>query len=151
MNSVWCFERLLYRLLVLCVLLFFFPAECLPPFIMAISPLEGAPITSLGQRPFPLADHFFSSQDTSFPLFHDRNFFRPYFCFFLCSRRIVCMILAYFFRLLSSVISSLFLRKARTLIEFIEEHSCIKCLGLRRKKTVSWFACTHMVTRIELW
>ncbi len=28
---------------------------------------------------------------------------------------------------------------------------CIKCLVLRREKTVLWFACTHMVTRIKLW
>jgi hypothetical protein len=130
---------------------FFFPAECLRPFIVAISPLEGAPVISLGQRPSPLTDHFCFSQNTSFPLFHGRNFFRSYFCFFSCSRHIVCMILAYFSRLLSSAISSLFLRNVRTLMEFIEEHDCIKCLGLRRKKTVSWFACTYMVTRIELW
>jgi hypothetical protein len=32
------------------------------------------------------------------------------------------MILAYFSRLLSSAISSLFLEKTRTLMEFIEEH-----------------------------
>ena len=129
----------------------FFPEECLPPFIIAIYPLEGASVTSLGQRPSLLIDHFCSSQDTSFPLFHGRNFFWPYFYFFSFSRHIVCMILVYFSRLLSSAISSLFLRKARTLMEFIEEHGCIKCLGLRRKKTVSWFACTHMVTRIKLW
>jgi hypothetical protein len=61
------------------------------------------------------------------------------------------MILAYFSKLLSYAISSLFLGKARALMEFIEKHGCIKCLGLRRKKIVSWFACTHMVTRIELW
>ena len=27
----------------------------------------------------------------------------------------------------------------------------IKCLVLRREKTVLWFACTHMITRIKLW
>jgi hypothetical protein len=151
MDGVWCFGRLLYR---------FFGvmrsvvASCGVPspfYNGPFFPLEGAPVTSLGQGPSPLTDHFCSSQDTSFPLFQGRNFFRPYFCSFSCSRRIVCMILAYFSRLLSSAISSLFLGKARTLMEFIEEHGCIKCLVLRRKKTVSWFACTHMVTRIKLW
>jgi hypothetical protein len=40
------------------------------------------------------------------------------------------MILAYFSRLLSSAISLLFLRKARALMDLIEEHGYIKCLGL---------------------
>jgi hypothetical protein len=35
-------------------------------------------------------------------------------------------------------------------MKFIEEHGSIKRLGLWRKKTISWFACTHIVTRIEL-
>jgi hypothetical protein len=56
------------------------------------------------------------------------------------------MILAYFSRLLSSAISLLSFGKARALMELAEEHSCIKFLGLWRKKTISWFACTHMVT-----
>jgi hypothetical protein len=33
---------------------------------------------------------------------------------------------------------------------FYGDRVCIKCLVLRRERTVSWFACTHMVTRIKL-
>lgn len=61
------------------------------------------------------------------------------------------MILAYFFKLLSSTISLLFLGKARALIDLTEEHGYIKYLGLQRKKIVSWFTYKHMATRIELW
>ena len=145
------FGRLLYRpFCVICCVV----ASCGVPspfYNGPFFPLKGTPVTSLGQGPSPLIDHFCSSQDTSSPLFQGENFFRPYFYSFSCSRHIVCMILGYFSRLLLSAISSLFLGKARILMEFIEEHGCIKCLVLRRKKTVSWFACTHMVTRIKLW
>ena len=155
MDGVWCFGRLLYR---------FFGGICSivsssrvpsPFYNSPFFPLEGALVTSLGQESSPLTNHFCSSQDKSFPLFQGKNFFQPYFYSFSCSRRIVCM-MAYFSRLFSSAISSLFLGKTRTLIEFIEEHGCIKipcikCLVLRRKKTVLWFVCAHMVTRIKFW
>jgi hypothetical protein len=66
-GGVWCFGRLLYKLLVLCVLLLLH-AECLPPFIMAFFSAGGSSYyfvrtkTISIDRPFLLfLIHIFSS------------------------------------------------------------------------------------------
>ena len=41
-DGVWCFRRLLYRLLVLCIVLSLFPAECLSSFFMALFSARGS-------------------------------------------------------------------------------------------------------------
>ena len=110
----------------------FFLLSTFPFYDDPFFPQEGVPVTSLVQGSSWLADHFRYSQDTYFPLFQGRSFFRPYFCFFSCSYHIFSMILAYFSRLLLSAISSLFLGKVRTLMEFLRNTVALNGLFTRK-------------------
>jgi hypothetical protein len=130
MDGVWCFRRLLYRFFGVMRSVVASCGVSSPFYSSPFFPLEGAPVTSLGQGSSPLTDHFCSSQDRSFPLFSRQKLLSAILLLLFMFLPYVCMILAYFSRLLSSAISSLFLGKARKLIEFIEEHDCIICLEL---------------------
>jgi hypothetical protein len=150
----------------------FSSAECLL-FIMVPFSAEGSSCHFVSTRTIPIDRPFLLFPRHAFSSFQGRSFFQPCFCFFSRSCRIVSVVLAYFSRLLLPAISSLFLGKVRTLLQFLRNTAalnalfteegcalnalfyggrvCIKCLVLQREKTVSWFACTHMITRIKFW
>ena len=102
-------------------------AECLP-FIMTSFSAGGSSCHFVSTRTIPIDKPFLLFPRHVFSSFQGRSFFQPCFCFFSRSYRIVSVILAYFCRLFSSAISSLFLGKARTLMEFLRNTTALNAL-----------------------
>jgi hypothetical protein len=101
---------------------------------MALFSAGGSSCHFVSTRTISIGRQFLLFPRHTFSSFQGRSFSRPYFCFFSCSCRIVSVILAYFSRLLSSAISSLFLRKARILMEFLSNMAALNALFYRGRK-----------------